>query len=86
MSSASRRSPSAVDPTRSQNKAVMTLRSSWIGVASSFVPHSPQKRLSSGFSCRRKGTRAWASLRRVPEPAQGHGLVTIFGIDGLRIR
>ena len=55
MSSASKRSPSAVDPTRSQNKAVMTLRSSRTGVASSLVPQSPQNRLSSGFSAPQEG-------------------------------
>ena len=73
ISSASKRSPSAVDPTRSQNRAVMTLRSSRTGVVSSLVPQSPQNRLSSGFSraAGRADRHRAASLRRVREPAQG---------------
>ncbi len=42
--------PKAVDPTRSQNRAVITLRSSRIGVASSLVPHSSQNLAPSRFS------------------------------------
>ena len=72
MSSASSRSPSAVEPTRSQNRAVMTFRSSRIGATSSLAPHSLQNFESSGFSRAQEGqVTIGASLRRLREPAQG---------------
>ena len=77
MSSASRCSPSAVEPTRSQNKAVMTLRSSWTSVATSFLPHFPQKLDPPGFSVPQDGQvnigRAYVWC---PNRLKGHGLVT----------
>src|SRR5205814_191331 len=64
--SESRRSPSAVDPFRSQNRMVTVLRTSLAIGAASGVPQYPQTRNLSGLSSRQFGHTAMAeSVRRV---------------------
>src|SRR5439155_913314 len=70
--SGSRRSPSVVEPVRSQ-KSTVTRRRDSVARSSSGVPHARQKRACGGFSSAQRGH---VRIRRVWQPGSQRGRVT----------